>query len=74
MSAEHMNKLIPSALFSVHDAREQRYRDAKRDGTLPHGDVRDASNSWDRAARGFRVYDPAMRKIAALLIRAKRTG
>lgn len=68
-----MNKLIPGALFSKRDAKEQRIRMAER-GLKTTGepdDCRDHVHAWDRAAEGFRKNDPTGRKLAELL---KKTG
>jgi len=69
-----MNKLIPSALFSVRDAKEQRIRMVKR-GEKPVGepdDCRGHTCDWDRAAEGLRKHDPTGRKLAKLLKSAKK--
>ena len=67
-----MNKLIPSALFSARDAKEQIIRDAKHSGRFPFHDVRKVDDDWDRVAEGFRKYDPAGRKMADLIHTPKK--
>ncbi|MFA6273432.1 MAG: hypothetical protein WC673_03015 [Candidatus Paceibacterota bacterium] len=69
-----MNKLIPSALFSAGDAKEQKIRMVRR-GKKPVGepdDCRDQTHIWDRAAEGFRKHDPTGRKLAELLESAEK--
>ena len=66
-----MNKLVPGARFSVRDAREQRLRQARRNGHFPNGDVRSTTGAWTRAAEAFEKNDPTGSKVAELLKEAK---
>ena len=68
-----MNKLIPGAKLSVRSAREQRLR-AKIRGEIDDVDFRRLDNLWDRAADGFRRYDPTGRKFRALFKEMESAG
>jgi len=72
-----MNRLILGAKgFSVEAAREQRLRRQIRrqisdSSPTDTTDVR-KMNRWDKVAKGFRLFDPAWRKLAFLFLKIKQ--
>ena len=64
-----MNKLIPTAKFSILDAQEQRIRN-RRTNLLgaPPTDVR-SPDTAHKIAEGFRSSDPTLQIMADLITR-----